>query len=427
MDVKIQTVWTGNFSNTLSGIASFSRWLVILNLSISLTYVSQLWQWRKQGQQVKNDSTILNYPWATLKNFYEESIDSLALYNQQVATPWSQLCWITSKNFSRYQSNFDTTCVTTREREDSLAFVDTARNRLQTYCSDLTKISSAHENGVAFNDLSEGQLCNLLYLVKFSYVGQDSLERGWTEALKLAHVFLHSTCVQRNARSRAFPRDSLARVVTSLLAVMPIPPQFEDFIEHSGLKNRDPETFWDPAITNKLQQLQTCLDTVGFQTLGTLTADTVQAEDKIKEFQSGNSIAIPLTSISVSLVQFVAVAGMLNIFIIGYFFILFRRIQGLWKEYTTALNESATEIAQAYFFYWTWRIRSYPIFTFCFSLLLSYISVISFVFSDLIYKSSPQLTVYGPIVSGIFAAVNVVLGVVASRLYYRFHKKVGCS
>jgi hypothetical protein len=421
MDVKIQTVWTANFANTLSGMANFGRWLVILNLSISLTYVTQYFQWTEQNQQAIKDSTVLGLPWTTLKNFYEESMDSLALYNQQVATPWSQLCYVTWWNYTNHPTYFTGRCVA--GERSPLAPLDSARTALEKYSLDLTRIGSAHENGIVFNDLSKDQLGSLCYLVQFSYPPPiDSLKKGWKEAVNLALAFRDTNCV------KARERDSMAEVVNlPLLAVTDPPPKFEDFITHSGLKNRDHETFRDSLITYKLQQLQSFLDSNSLETLGTVTADKAQAEDKIKEFKSGNSIGIPLTSISVSLAQFVTVAGFINLFIIVYFFILFRRIQALWKVYTEALAEPAVDIAKAYFFYWTWNIRSYPFFMFCLTLLLSYISVISFVFSYLIYAiSEPRLSGHSPVVSGIFAGANVVLAFAASRRYYGFKKKIGC-
>jgi hypothetical protein len=51
-DDAAKNIWKGQFEGALAALASFSKRLMILNLSVFLTYVTQYFQWTKQKDQL---------------------------------------------------------------------------------------------------------------------------------------------------------------------------------------------------------------------------------------------------------------------------------------------------------------------------------------------------------------------------------------
>jgi hypothetical protein len=369
MDNKVENIWTSNFENTLSALTSFSRWLILLNLSITLNYVTEYLQWSKQKELLSRYEGIIHQPWQPLQSFYEESMDSLAVYDQQMAEPLIKLVYDVDRHGTV---------------PDSIQYV---RRNLAAYGADLTSISTAQENGTPFDELNKQQMLNLIGLIRFSDTSQmDSLRQRLPAVVALAGP------------------ASAAQVMA-----------FRDFITQSGLRSRDYRTFGKGVSTDSLTAVGNYLDSNAFESLNTVNANKTLAFDKIKEFESGNSIGIPLTSVNVSLTQFVIVAGMINLCIILYFTILFQRVRTLWKKC------AGGGVAEAYFFNWTWGIRRMPVFVLSFTLFMAYISVISLVFSFLIYSISthgfPSSDLY---LIGLFALLNVVAAAWVGVRYYRF-------
>jgi hypothetical protein len=296
-------------------------------------------------------------------------MDSLAVYDQQVAEPLIKLVYDVDRHGTV---------------PDSIQYV---RRNLAAYGADLTSISTAQENGTPFDELNKQQMLNLIGLIRFSDTSQmDSLRQRLPAVVALAGP------------------ASAAQVMA-----------FRDFITQSGLRSRDYRTFGKGVSTDSLTAVGNYLDSNAFESLNTVNANKTLAFDKIKEFESGNSIGIPLTSVNVSLTQFVIVAGMINLCIILYFTILFQRVRTLWKKC------AGGGVAEAYFFNWTWGIRRMPVFVLSFTLFMAYISVISLVFSFLIYSISthgfPSSDLY---LIGLFALLNVVAAAWVGVRYYRF-------
>jgi len=375
MDNKVENIWTSNFENTLSSLTSFSRWLILLNISITLNYITEYLQWNRQKELLSRYEVAIHQPWQPLQSFYEESMDSLAVYDQQVAEPLIKLAY----NVDRHGTV-----------PDSIEYV---RKTMAAYGADLTRISTAQENGTPFDELNAQQLISVIGLIRFSDSSQmDSLRPRLQAVVALAG-------------------PSSADEVGA----------FQDFITQSGLRFRDYHTFVRENLTDSLDSVGNYLQAHDFQSLNTINANITLAAGKIKEFESGNSIGIPLTTVDVSLTQFVIVAGMINLCIILYFTILFQRTRVLWGKYTAGLGEPANGVAAAYFFNWTWGIRRQPVFVLAFTLFMAYISVISLVFSFLIYSISTHGFPSGDLyLIGLFALLNVVAAVWVGVRYYRF-------
>jgi hypothetical protein len=370
MNDTAANIWTSNFVNTLSALTSFSRWLILLNLSITLNYITEYLQWSKQKELLSRYEAIIHQPWQPLQSFYEESMDSLAVYDQQVAEPLIQLSWHVDRQGTV---------------SDSIAYV---RRNLAAYGADLTSISTAQENGTPFDELNKQQMMSLIGLIRFSDTSQmDSLRPRLQALVELAG-------------------PSSAGEVAA----------FQDFIMQSGLRFRDYRTFGKGVSTDSLTAVENYLDSNAFESLNTVNANKTQAFDKIKEFESGNSIGIPLTSVNVSLTQFVSVAGIINLGIIFYFTVLFQRVRVLWAK-----CGAGNGVAEAYFFNWTWGIRRLPLFVLSFSIFMAYISVISLVFSFLLYSISERHFPFNDLyLIGLFALLNVVAAAWVGIKYYRF-------
>ena len=160
MDNQAANIWTSNFVNTLSALTSFSRWLILLNLSITLNYITEYLQWSKQKELLSRYEAIIHQPWQPLQSFYEESMDSLAVYDQQVAEPLIKLVYDVDRHGTV---------------PDSIQYV---RRNLAAYGADLTSISTAQENGTPFDELNKQQMLNLIGLIRFSDTSRmDSLRQ----------------------------------------------------------------------------------------------------------------------------------------------------------------------------------------------------------------------------------------------------------
>lgn len=384
MDNQAANIWTSNFVNTLSALTSFSRWLILLNLSITLNYITEYLQWSKQKELLSRYDAVIRQPWQPLQSFYEESMDSLAVYDQQVAEPLIQLS---------YHVDGQGTV------SDSIAYV---RKSLAVYGADLTNISTAQENGTPFDELNKQQMISLIGLIRFSDTSQmDSLRQRLPALVELAGPAA---------------ADQVAA--------------FRDFITQSVLRFRDYRTFGRGVSPDSLTAVENYLDSNAFESLNTVNTNKTQAFDKIKEFESGNSIGIPLTSVNVSLTQFVLVAGLINLGIIFYFSVLFRRTRALWARFAAGPGGSGgpggpgggagNGVAEAYFFNWTWGIRRMGLFVISFSLFMAYIAVISLVFSFMIYSLSWRFPVSDLYLIGLFALLNVVAAAWVGVKYYRF-------
>ena len=382
MDDQAKYIWTSNFVNTLSSITSFSRWLILLNLSITLNYITEYLQWSKQKELLSRYEAVIHQPWQPLQSFYEESMDSLAVYDQQVAEPLIQLSWHVDRQGTV---------------SDSIAYV---RKNLAAYGADLTNISTAQENGTPFDELDKQQMISLIGLIRFSDTSRmDSLRQRLPALVTLAGP-------------------------TAAGQVM----GFRDFIAQTGLRFRDYKTFGKGVSTDSLIVLENYLDSNAFESLNTVNANKTLAFDKIKEFESGNSIGIPLTSVNVSLTQFVSVAGIINLCIIFYFTVLFQRTRALWRKCGAgaggpggAGGGAGNGVAEAYFFNWTWGIRRLGLFVISFSIFMAYISVISLAFSFLLYSISERHFPFNDLyLIGLFALLNVVAAAWVGVKYYRF-------
>jgi hypothetical protein len=376
MDDKAANIWTSNFVNTLSALTSFSRWLILLNLSITLNYVTEYLQWSKQKELLSRYDAVIHQPWQPLQSFYEESMDSLAVYDQQVAEPLIQLSYHVGRQGTV---------------SDSIAYV---RKSLAVYGDDLANISTAQESGTPFDELNKQQMISLIGLIRFSNTSQmDSLRQRLPAVVELAGP------------------DSAGQVAA-----------FQDFITQSGLKFRDYKTFGKDVSSDSLTAVGNFLDSNAFESLNTVNANKSQAFEKIKEFESGNSIGIPLTSVNVSLTQFVLVAGLINLGIIFYFTVLYQRTRVLWQKCTGGPGGGAGNgVAEAYFFNWTWGIRRMGLFVISFSIFMAYISVISLAFSFLLYSISWRHFPFSDLyLIGLFALLNVVAAAWVGVKYYRF-------
>lgn len=381
MDDKAANIWTSNFESTLSSLTSFSRWLILLNLSITLNYITEYLQWSKQKELLSRYDAVIHQPWQPLQSFYEESMDSLAVYDQQVAQPLCKLAFSVDRHGIV---------------PDSIRYV---RKSVAAYGEDLTSISTAQENGTPFDELNKQQMMSLIGLISFSDSSRmDSLRQRLPALVELAGPAMG---VKGPASGDTGPAAQVAA--------------FKDFITQSGLRFRDYRTFGKGVSTDSLTAVGNYLDSNAFESLNTVNADKTQAFDKIKEFESGNSIGIPLTSVNVSLTQFVVVAGLINLCIILYFTILFQRTRTLWKKCAD------NDVAEAYFFNWTWGIRRQPVFVLAFTLFMAYMAVISLVFSFLIYSISTHGFPFNDLyLIGLFALLNVVAAAWVGVRYYRF-------
>jgi len=403
MDEKVANIWTNNFESTLSSLTSFSRWLILLNLSITLNYVSEYLQWNKQKELLSRYEAVIHQPWQPLQSFYEESMDSLAVYDQQVAEPLIKLSYSVDRHGTV---------------PDSIEYV---RKNLASYGADLTSISTAQENGTPFDELNKQQMISLIGLIRFSDSSRmDSLRQQLQAVVALAGP---------SAAGSSSAGPSSAGQVAA----------FQDFIMQSGLRFRDYRTFVRENLTDSLDSVQNYLQAHDFQSLNTINANITQASSNIEQFESGDSIGIPLTSIYVPLTQFVMVAGLINLGIIFYFTVLYRRTRALWNKCSTGLGSAGGgpggaglgggagqgdpthELAQAYFFNWTWGFRRLPVFLLSFTLFMAYISVISLVFSFLLYCLSGQrFPGINLLAIGLFALLNVIAAAWLGVRYYRF-------
>jgi hypothetical protein len=399
MDEKVANIWTNNFESTLSALKSFSQWLILLNLSITLNYITEYLQWNKQKALLSRYETALHQPWQPLQSFYEESMDSLAVYDQQVAEPLIKLSYSVDRHGTV---------------PDSIQYV---RKNLAAYGANLTSISTAQENGTPFDELNKQQMMSLIGLIRFSDSSRmDSLRQRLQAVVELAGPAIG---IKGPGSGDEGPAGEVAA--------------FQDFITQSGLRFRDYRTFVRETLKDSLDSVQNYLDSNAFESLNTINANKTQAFDKIKEFESGSSIGIPLTSVNVSLTQFVIVAGIINLGIIFYFTVLFHRTRALWTKCAGSPGgvagvgadpgDPTQELAAAYFFNWTWGIRRMPVFVLCFSLFMAYIAVISLVFSFMIYSISRRFPVSSLYLIGLFALLNVVAAAWVSVRYYRFKEK----
>lgn len=422
MDDAVKNIWKGQFESALAALTSFSKWLMILNLSVLLTYVTQYFQWTKQKAQLVKDAGILDKPWQPLQSFYEESRDSLPVYDQQVAEPWNRLCFVSwwGAHVLHDSPSLAPGCVT--QVGDALAPVNFARKALSNYCSDLTRIIAAQDNGIAFADLSKDQLTSIINLIDFTHLhAADSLHLGLKAVVRLTRVFRDTSC--RTVPSLGKPASPL---FLQILSYVDRDSVFFDFIAQSGLAIRDFKTFGQEDLADSVEIVQAYLDSSVFQSLGAIEADRNKSIENIKTFQSGGSIGIPLTSISISLTQFVTVAGIINLCIILYFVVLYRRAIGVWKRLAAGAGGDSAGLAEAYFHNWTWGIGGYRLFTICWSLFLAFISVISLLFSFMIYAISERRFHGSDLVSiCVFTIANVVVAVVVSRRYWRAGKGRG--
>ncbi len=386
MDQQVQNIWTNNFVSALGALTSLSRWLILLNLSITLNYITEYLQWTQQKELLSRYETAVHQPWQPLQSFYEESMDSLAVYEQEVAEPLIKLSYSGARhdNVAGHDSV-----------SDSVVYV---RKNLSAYGANLTNISTAQENGTPFDELDKQQLTSLIGLIRFSDTSQmDSLRQRLPSVAALAGA------------SGAGPVAD-----------------FKDFIGKSKLGERDYRTFVRENLPDSTDTVQHFLQAHDdFQSLNTVNANISQARGKIKDFESGASIGIPLTSVNVSLKQFVIVAGVINLGIIFYFTGLFRRTRILWAKYAAGPEGAADGVSAAYFFNWTWGIRRMALFVPTFSVFMAWISVISLVFAFLLYGiSAEQKFPPGDLwVIGFFAAVNVGVAVWVGMRYYRFGRR----
>jgi hypothetical protein len=393
MNDKVVNIWTNNFESTLSALTSFSRWLILLNLSITLNYITEYLQWNKQKELLSRYETVLHRPWQPLQSFYEESMDSLAVYDQQMAEPLIKLAYSVD-----------------RDRHDSVPdSIQYVRKNLAAYGANLTSISTAQENGTPFDELNKQQMISIIGLIRFS----DSSRMDSLRARLQAVVELAGPAIGSKGPGSS---DAAGQVAA-----------FQDFIKQSGLRFRDYRTFVRETLKDSLDSVQNYLDSNAFESLSTVNTNITQASSNIKQFESGDSIGIPLTSIYVPLTQFVMVAGVINLGIIFYFTVLYRRTRALWTKCTVEWGGGAGqgdpthELAQAYFFNWTWGFRRLPVFLLSFTLFMAYISVISLVFSLLLYCMSTQHFPTGDLlVIGLFALLNMAAAAWLGVRYYRF-------
>ena len=433
MDDELKDIWKENLKDSLKNLSGFIKWLLVLNLTIALTYVVQYLQLKKQKDDVKKYDLVLSRPWPVLADYYKTiEIDSLDAYTTNKVFPSMLL-----GRFDVLGLTFDTQLPFKPQQiaslKNSLVEVEFVHNAFKKYYSCLSEIVSDKKTAVPFKNLDKESLAALVYICDFDSI---STTKRFKNAFTLIindcisyysnKIFVKSLTIYLSAGFQHTP-SLPAKIQKDLSFALTRPDNnFLSFNAQEFQLLSDIKDYLLIPQKDSLSKIKKALDGATFETLSGFNSDRLVVKKKIEDFESGSSIAIPLTNINISLIYFVTIAGIINLFIIIYFLMQCRKVSRIWANYCKFTNHSSDNIS-GYFYSWTYGVKNVAWFIFLFAGCLSFCSLISLLFSILLYPISDHLlTVFYYCVIVLFALVNFVLGRIAAKRYFglsEYHKK----
>jgi len=426
--------WKESLKDALKNLSGFIKWLLVLNLTIALTYVVQYLQLKKQKEDVKKYDLVTGLPWNLLGTYYSNiSGDSIAKYESNKIFPMLELGELSILGSTAMMDPIaKATPQEAKDAKEHLPELQLAFNSIKKYSSALTEISAVKRDGIHFEDLDQQHLSALIALWNFDPV---AVSKEFNHALK---------AVIKNCEGYHKSKDSIRFIMifASPDGGVTIPAaspkvlkelSFADSLRKNGFLTfnqqsvqvmADFEKFFAPNLTDSLRKIGKVLsaDSSTFKSIGTFKDEEKRTETKIEEFESGSSVAIPLTNISISLLQFVTVAGIINLFILVYFLFQCKKAAKLYENYCKFTDHPADNMG-SYFYNWTFGINNPVVFYISFGSCLSFCSLISLLFAILLSPiCDNKMHTSNFLIIVPFTLVNFALGIIASKRFIELNK-----
>lgn len=408
MSKNSNDIWELRFNASIERIKQLNTWLIVLNLTVVFTFVQQFIGLNEQKNQLRKDAVFLNQPWEDLRPLYENTFGFLEGYTQEHVTPWYQLCLFGSLEMTKKINEH----LSTGEKNNptitrTIHQIDYAGNVLSFYNSDLRNVISAQKVLKSFDELDNQQLKSLINVFTFeNRIDQDSFKKGIKSANESAILLLYiSDQLKKEGNT---PNISIRE--EKYLSFAEKEPDFNAISTEMLLQ--DMRTFGDSMIKiEKLNALKNYLDSNNFTTLKIMRANYSKLNEKINEMENGQFFQIPLLNASISLIQFVILGGIINLFIIFYLFSNVSRT----KYYQSKNKDFSNEFIDAVYDNWTLGIRNLGVFITVYTFFCCLISLISLITGILIFKLSEKelfLTIC-------IAVINIIIAATMSIRYYK--------
>jgi hypothetical protein len=411
---SIIDIWKEKFADSLKSVASFNKWLILVELTIFVTAGQLYYQYSKSKKEYQRYQSSMKLPWHYLEKFYDETRDSVPSYVSSTLTPWTKLCFLTW--WGTFSLSQDSTNTAHQKFVAANNSIDFARKAIEDYSSAVTVVSATTKCCKSFQDLNSEQILALINVYNF-----NTAHRTDSFAAAITTVVLWGDILQAPQFIKAVTigTEPTTDLQNNLLFAASH-PRFLDFVAVSNLLLRDWDTFALKDLTDSFNVVRNYLQANSFQNLSTLKNQAIEAKNKMDEIDHGETVDLPLIDVKISLEEFIAFAGFINFIIIYYLGRNLRKIRRLWSVYRSELQPYPNGLATAYFYGWTGDEDSQHAFVYSYAAFLSFISITSFAISALLYWKDSS--VVG--ISAGFTVLNYAFAVLTTKSYVKLGLKI---
>jgi|GEM_PF-3086468 hypothetical protein len=420
MEESLIEVWKENLRNSINSISTFNKWLIVLNLTIALTYIEQYNQIRDQAKLVRTYTNGKQKPWDLLRQYYNASRDSLETYDSGKLAPWVRLSFISWWGTFVLQYNSRDSTAGEAIAVASLDRVNFARKTLIEYGSDITKILIEQKANKSFEDLNRDEILSLINIHNFSALHlRDSFKLGIQNIVANAKFFLKPENIGFLTLGK--PASPL---LISELSFANGGPVFPVFMLNSQILIQDFDTFGKENVPDSLALVSAYLQSNSFESLTALSNQITATNNKLQALEHGESVSLPLTDNKISIIGFLSFAGLINLIIILYLRGTLNNTIQAWNKLTAAMPNYPKGLGPGYFFNWTWGLKNSKLLIPSYSVFLAFITLLSLFVAFQLFRITVKGVEPAIIFLAMFAILNIYLAWTTSRNYFALNKRL---
>ncbi|WP_118975302.1 hypothetical protein [Taibaiella koreensis] len=396
------------YKTSLQKTSSLNTWLLVINLTLVVTFFQQELQLGKSKKEVDINTAILHQPWDSLKVLYDLTNGPLETYLEKKAVPRYQQCLATSLESMRLKASLPGSAAN-KTLDATIGLISYSVRVLASYNADLRNVAYAQKAGKSFESLDRRSLKALVHTFSFGKgINLDSFDRGIGKADSAALLLLFLD-KQRQAEGKG----TYSAEFRQTLSFSDSAASFRDF--SSEMLLRDMRTFGDDRIGESgLNALSHYLDSATFENLGSVQSRLNTAKEKLAEIEAGQFFELPLVKIQISLLQFIIFGGMINLVILLNLFAMLKQCRHFWQQYQSGVDPAEIEpLRSVYFYGWTFGIKHATLFSVLYALFLSFVSIASLIFA----LAMLNITRLNWPVALLFAIINLLLAFYCARRY----------
>lgn len=369
-------IYLGRIKNLRHRIVNVGAILLIFIITVFLVFIRQSKKLTQYENEYRQLQELMELPWGSLQQLYESSFAYLEDYTDEIASPYSAICFLTGidlmlmNGMELKEEDRDNP-----KMKQSIEEVTYAGRHLSKYVFDLRSLVAAQRTNTGFNSLNREKLLKVFDVYRFNRsVDNDSLTRGIEKALASANMFLKLDSIGK----RPIKKMVLKNLYKTSMAQL----DNKEFTSYETIMLiRNPhlaENFTDSLQSVFKERIE---KEFKYDDLAELQSRNSFLTEAILEIKGGESINLPLLNFSVSIKEIFIYGGIMNLGILLYFYFMttnLRVLQG--KLESSGDRPLSVEEKEAMFFSLDYQINQKWIYLVLNTLFFSAVPLISVVF-----------------------------------------------